>query len=180
MRCCLIRLIKPIKSFKCIQLNFCYLTDLVAVMGLEVNFQQYLGTTRKHRHPRIRNSLSCHFWGLWVNSSGSQFYFVCIWAPYIIGFPLQGRPTSAGCPEKTELAYLPGANWVGSLAGAWLNWQKDMPRAKLLAFQTTIPQVDVPQEMVLVHTGPSHGQHSVTFLGYCRHIKMHVCFILCK
>ena len=40
------RLIKPIRCLKVTLLNFCYLADLMAVIGSEVNFWWHLGTMR--------------------------------------------------------------------------------------------------------------------------------------
>lgn len=79
MRCYLIHesINKPIKSLKFIQLNFCYLTDFVVVMGLEL--PAAFGDNKKTQATQnpeftvfLATSEGCGYTPL-----GSEFYFLC-------------------------------------------------------------------------------------------------------
>jgi len=83
----------------------------------------------------------------------------------LIGVPLQGRSA-----------------WNGR----WLCWspvERAEGSSRSQGFQTTIPHVEnpskVPQELFVVSTGPSLGGDTVTSLGCCLYIKVHIFVLFC-
>ena len=111
------------------QLNFCCLTDLVAVLGHNVNFWWYLRTMRNTGVVPANHFLSSVPFLLFPRAVG-KFLLVLSSTLFTLSF-------WSNCFSNTRQA---GLSWQTILPGAQLSWQTVLPEAKPLDFQTAIPR----------------------------------------